>query len=276
MIDAMAYLAANGAVGAVSTGGAAAPTNPNAMTNPNALTNPNGSTHGGRMFNHVAAGGTAGQNVASGSGVVGASAAAEAVAAGLSPALGTLMTDGFQIVGGGLQMYKCVLDLIPSPIFVRSADGKIIYSNRCGYVTLGEAPNALPAAWQVTSSHVKSSQVTSSHVKSWQVTPQLAPTTHLSRRTGDKEGEVDLPRDPVPAATATNEPLPPLPAASHGFSVLIQGRSTPIRAVLLMHRIPFWLASPDGSAHSAVCMYVAPVAGPVSHTFYPTHHNPEV
>jgi hypothetical protein len=256
----MAYLAANGAVGAVSTGGAAAPTNPN------------GSTHGGRLFNHVAAGGTAGhngahngaqngaQNGASGSGVVGAqvgaSAAAEAVAAGLSPALGTLMTDGFQIVGGGLQMYKCLLDLIPSPIFVRSADGKILYTNRCGFVTLGEASSALPAAWQVT--------------------PQLAPTTHSSRRAGDKEGEVDLPRDPVPAATATNEPLPPLPAASHGFSVLIQGRSTPIRAVLLMHRIPFWLASADGSAHSAVCMYVAPVAGSVSHTFYPTHHNPEV
>ena len=143
-----------------------------------------------------------------------------------------------------------------SPIFVRSADGKILYTNRCGFVTLGEASSALPAAWQVT--------------------PQLAPTTHSSRRAGDKEGEVDLPRDPVPAATATNEPLPPLPAASHGFSVLIQGRSTPIRAVLLMHRIPFWLASADGSAHSAVCMYVAPVAGSVSHTFYPTHHNPEV
>ena len=103
------------------------------------------------------------------------------------------------------------------------------------------------------------------------MTPQVAPSTHPSRmRKGagriDKEGEIDLPREHIPAA-ASGEPLP---APTQGYSVLIQGRAAPIRAVLTMHRIPFWVGHSDGATQRAVVMYVAPVAGYEPQRFFPS------
>mmetsp|Transcript_4071 Transcript_4071/g.10555 ORF Transcript_4071/g.10555 Transcript_4071/m.10555 type:complete len:391 (+) Transcript_4071:2-1174(+) len=150
---------------------------------------------------------------------------------------------------GGSMLYKSLLDLMPTPIYVRTAEGQLLFSNRLGSITAGEPPGMLPAPWQVT--------------------PQVAPVTHPSRmmtgRSADKEGEIDLPRDQIPAG-AIGEPLPP---PSQGYSVLIQGRSAPIRNVLTMHRIPFWFSASDGGAQSAVVMYVAPVAGHDSQKFFP-------
>lgn len=164
------------------------------------------------------------------------------------------MAEGVRTAGGNL-LYKSLLDLMPTPIYVRTADGQILFANRCGSLAAGELPGMHPAAWQVT--------------------PQVAPTTHPSRLRAnasrvDKEGEVDLPHEHIPAS-AVGEPLP---EPVRDYSVLIQGRAAPIRAVLTMHRIPFWVATPDGTAQRAVVMYVAPVAGDETKRFFPSVRPP--
>ena len=163
--------------------------------------------------------------------------------------------------------HRKLTDLLPTPVFVRSALGEILYANRAGSLAVGEVPGILPASWQVT--------------------PQVAAMTHPLRMAARAaamsgaaacpgalaaagEGELDLPQQPLSIASPEE-----LPSATAAHYVLLQGRGAAMRSVLTMHRIPFWLAVPgaDGFAPTekrAVVMYVAPVTGGQPQLFFPT------
>ena len=201
------------------------------------------------------------------------------------------------------QFFRRLLDMLPNPIFVRTAKGEIIFTNRCGSLTLGGMSGMTPEPWQVT--------------------PQVAAQTHPSRqrqsasakfnqqgRMSAPEGELDLPIDPVPLNAPPS--VTELPPPSNNYYVLLQGamrraaslpsrasphrlgpgvlppsplhldlltpphpcihagRGVSNRTVLAMHRIPFWLASEDSSnTQQAVVMYVATVPGESTQMFFP-------
>ena len=154
-------------------------------------------------------------------------------------------------------LHRKLLDLLPAPVFVRSAHGEILYANRSGSLAVGEVPGIMPAPWQVT--------------------PQVATTPHPSRASratpaangatgnNDAEGELDLPRDLLPVSSTVE-----LPPSSGSYYVLLQGRGASIRTVLTMHRVPFWMSAPNAAGMKrGVVMYVAPVTGGHPQLFFP-------
>ena len=178
-------------------------------------------------------------------------------------------------------LHQGLLDLMPQPIFVRSASGTVLYANRALVEVCGVSPGSLP--------------------KPWQIAPQFTTATHTLRLTGEDGGagggstsgsvhggeggsvggdtthhELDLPLETVsPGATK-----PQLPPASQGCAVLLQPADHTKAPLLLapLHRIPFWLSTDDGSGtQRASVMYVHSQVSEAHHFFpavtplQPTH-----
>ena len=168
-------------------------------------------------------------------------------------------------------LHQGLLDLMPQPIFVRSASGTVLYANRALVEVCGVSPGSLP--------------------KPWQIAPQFTTATHTLRLTGEDGGagggstsgsvhggeggsvggdtthhELDLPLETVsPGATK-----PQLPPASQGCAVLLQPADHTKAPLLLapLHRIPFWLSTDDGSGtQRASVMYVNSQMSEVHHYF---------
>lgn len=159
------------------------------------------------------------------------------------------------------QLYRRLLDMVPAPVFVRTAKGEIIFANRSGLLILGEVPGMTPAPWQVTP------QITAHRHPSRAGKTPSAPRFD-GRMPQAPEGELDLPPDPVPLDAPSS--VTELPAPSTNYYVLLQGRTASTRTVLPMHRIPFWLATEDSSnTQRAVVLYVAPVPGDRAQVFFP-------
>ena len=90
-------------------------------------------------------------------------------------------------------------------------------------------------------------------LEAWQVTPQMAPSSQVNLNgQADCTGELDLPKE-----HSSNRSPPALPPPSQHYCVLLQDRGGLQRAVLSMHRIPFWMTSTEGSSmQEAAVMYV--------------------
>jgi hypothetical protein len=155
-------------------------------------------------------------------------------------------------------LHRKLLDMLPSPVFVRSATGDILYANRALIDAVGVPEGSVPASWQIA--------------------PHVPGTTEPGNnadhaRAVALSGEHDLPPD-MPADPSGGLPPVPLPAAQLGISVaLTHSQHTQPSAVLQMNRIPFWLAAPaaDGGVsdqHRAVVLYVQ-VRPPPSAMFFP-------
>lgn len=130
----------------------------------------------------------------------------------------------------GKALHKSLLDLLPQPVFVRSATGSLLYCNQAAAYAIGTPRGEVPEAWQVT--------------------PQVAPQPHVAGVGVESEGELDLPREPVDQRSS-----PALPPPSNHFCVLLQDPSGMTRTMLSTHRIPFWMAASDGTKR-AVVLYV--------------------
>lgn len=136
------------------------------------------------------------------------------------------------VMSTGKALHKWLLDLMPQPVFVRSATGSLLYCNQAGAQSVGMPRGEWP--------------------ESWQVTPQVAPQPHAAGVTAETEGELDLLREPVDQRSS-----PPLPSPCNHFFVLLQDGTGVTRTVLSTHRIPFWLAASDGSGTKrAAVLYV--------------------
>jgi len=132
--------------------------------------------------------------------------------------------------------HKWLMDMLPQPIFVRTATGAVLYANRATADAVGVLPGR--------------------HIERWQLTPRAVPRAGLmglgnqgSQIAEMVEGERDLPR----AAIAGSPHVLPAPSESH--SVLLQDAAGAQRSLLSMHRIPFWMAD-SGGLHHAVVMYI--------------------
>ena len=139
-------------------------------------------------------------------------------------------------------LHRNLLDLLPGPVFVRSGNGDILYANRALTNSCGVSVGMVPAPWQI------------------------AP--HASVPVGTVVAEPDLPPD-MPGDANGGVPNTPLPPAALNCPVQLtdgQGNATNI---LPMHRIPFWLATEDGTGnHRAVVLYVQ-VRPPPAAQFFP-------
>ena len=146
---------------------------------------------------------------------------------------------------GGGGFHKWLMDMLPQPIFVRTASGAILYANRAAAEAVG-----VPGGGRI---------------ERWQFTPRAVPrpssANNASAMGGGgggqiseaSEGELDLPRGPIAPSSATQLTLPS-PTERH--AVLLQDRLGFQRTVLSMHRMPFWLVDRSGAQH-AIVMYVA-------------------
>ena len=131
-------------------------------------------------------------------------------------------------LSAGGSFHKWLLDMLPLPIVVRTAEGDIIYSNRAACTAVG----LLGGGMQL--------------LERWQFTPRAVPRPGVN---ANVEGELDLPRGPMASATA-------LPVPTEGHPVLLQAnRVGGQTAVVMMHRRPFWILDASG-AHFAVVLYV--------------------
>ena len=141
--------------------------------------------------------------------------------------------------GGAGSFHRWLMDMLPQPIFVRTASGAILYANRAAAEAVGVAGSGRIERWQFTPRAV----------------PRPANRAAAVNPTGASEpveGELDLPR----GAMSTNGPRMTLPAPSERHAVLLQDRAGAQRMVLSMNRMPFWLVDTAGS-QQAVVMYVA-------------------
>ena len=81
--------------------------------------------------------------------------------------------------------------------------------------------------------------------------------------------ETDLPPDAPASASAGSVPSTPLPQAMFNYTVRLADPNNRTSLLQSMHRIPFWLATEDGSnMQRAVCLYVQ-VMQPASMMFFP-------
>ena len=135
--------------------------------------------------------------------------------------------------------HKWLMDMLPQPVFVRSATGKLLYANRATHEAVGVPTHERIAEWQLTPRAV----------------PRPAGASHY--RSGEmittEEGEADLPRIPI-----QGQPAPrPLPAPTERHAVMLQDQTGTQRCVADMHRIPFWMLDSSHTQH-AVVMYMSP------------------
>ena len=168
-----------------------------------------------------------------------ADAASAAVAQVLAPSL--LNDDA---------LHRGLLDYLPVPMLVRSATGAILYANRALTDAAGVATGSVPSAWQV-SPQMPNAPAPPSHVDGSEI---IAP-------------EHDLPPDAP--STSGSVPQVPLPPVVLNCSLLLRDSQKRTSVLHPMHRIPFWLATGDGSnLQRAVVLYVQ-VQQPPAMRFFP-------
>lgn len=133
---------------------------------------------------------------------------------------------------GGDALHKRLLDLLPQPIFLRSAAGNLLYANQACNILVGVNGGG--------------------YAEPWQITPQMVMHAHLNLMGGtDNAGEVDIPREPVMGTP------PMLPPPANNFCVLLQDKDGRSRHLISTHRVPFWMATADGTGRQrAVVLYV--------------------
>ena len=112
--------------------------------------------------------------------------------------------------GGAGSFHRWLMDMLPQPIFVRTASGAILYANRAAAEAVGVAG--------------------SGRIERWQFTPRAVPrpagrpaSANAGANQGASEvveGELDLPRGAMPASG----PRMTLPAPSERHAVLLQDR----------------------------------------------------
>ena len=141
--------------------------------------------------------------------------------------------------GGAGSFHRWLMDMLPQPIFVRTASGAILYANRAAAEAVGVAGSGRIERWQFTPRAVSRPA-------------NRAAAVNPAGASEPVEGELDLPR----GAMSTNGPRMTLPAPSERHAVLLQDRAGAQRMVLSMNRMPFWLVDTAGS-QQAVVMYVA-------------------
>ena len=151
------------------------------------------------------------------------------------------------VLQSNVNIHQSLLDLMPHPIFVRGANGSVLYANRALTDVMGIPAGSVPAPWQVT--------------------PQLvgAPNPPAVSGPQDVEPEHDVPPEPV----ALNDAKPALPQISSGNAAILRLDSTrPSGLLSNLQRIPFWLSTDDGShTQKAAVMYVHVQGDGVEHFF---------
>ena len=129
-------------------------------------------------------------------------------------------------------LHHGLINLLPQPVFVRSATGSILFCNFAATDAVGLPRGEWPQAWQIT--------------------PQVVSPPYAPGVTSEMRGELDLLRDPVDQ----HDPVA-LPAPTSNFNVLLQNSRGIYQSMLCAHRIPFWMASSDNSGTKrAVVLYV--------------------
>jgi PAS domain-containing protein len=161
-------------------------------------------------------------------------------------------------------LHRSLLDFLPMPMFVRSATGAILYANRALTDAAGVPAGSVPAPWQVAP----------------QIPGSTSTSTPSPTATGGADGggggastgvvpETDLPPDAPASASAGSVPSTPLPQPMFNYTVRLADPNNRTSLLQSMHRIPFWLATEDGSnMQRAVCLYVQ-VMQPASMMFFP-------
>ena len=158
-------------------------------------------------------------------------------------------------------LHQALLDLLPQPIFVRSAAGVVLYANRALNDACGMPPGSLPQPWQIapqftTVMHTQRMGNSGHGSRGGSHPASRENSVHGGSAASDTANhEMDLPLDIVSPGVGKA----PLPPASQSCTVLLHSLDTSKPPVLLssLHRIPFWLSADDGSGtQRASVMYV--------------------